>query len=192
DVCSSDLYDFTGQRDVAAFIRTAGEVGLHVIVRPGPYVCAEWELGGYPAWLLADPDIVLRSTDPKFTAPAARWLDRLGHELAPLFADRGGPIIAVQVENEYGSFGDDKAYLAWQREALVHAGFDHALLYTADGPPQLPKGTLPDLPAVVNFGPGGAQSAFTRLSAFRPGAPLMSGEYWAGWFDQWGTRHHTT
>jgi beta-galactosidase len=185
-------YDFSGQNDLATYIRTAGEVGLHVILRPGPYVCAEWELGGYPAWLLADPDLVLRSTDPKFTAPAARWLDRLGRELAPLFADRGGPIIAVQVENEYGSFGDDKAYLAWQRDALVHAGFDHALLYTADGPPQLPKGTLPDLPAVVNFGPGGAANAFTRLGAFRPGAPLMSGEYWAGWFDQWGARHHTT
>jgi len=185
-------YDFSGQYDVAAYIRTAGEVGLHVIVRPGPYVCAEWELGGYPAWLLADPGIELRSTDPAFTTPAGRWLDRLGRELAPLFADRGGPIIAVQVENEYGSFGDDKQYLAWQRAALVHAGFGHALLYTADGPAQLPRGTLPDVPAVVNFGPGDATDAFARLSAFRPGAPLMSGEYWAGWFDQWGERHHTT
>jgi beta-galactosidase len=185
-------YDFSGQNDVAAYIRIAGEVGLHVIVRPGPYVCAEWELGGYPAWLLANPDIVLRSPDPAFTAPASRWLDRLGHELAPLFADRGGPIIAVQVENEYGSFGDDKTYLAWQRAALAGAGFGHALLYTADGPAQLPRGTLPDVPAVVNFGPGDAMDAFTRLSAFRPGAPLMSGEYWAGWFDQWGERHQTT
>jgi beta-galactosidase len=185
-------YDFTGQRDVAEYIRLAGEVGLHVILRPGPYVCAEWEFGGYPAWLLASPDIVVRSTDPQFTAPAARWLDRLGHELAPLFADHGGPIIAVQVENEYGSFGDDKAYLAWQRDALVHAGFDHALLYTADGPAQLPKGTLTELPAVVNFGPGGAAKAFAALASFRPGAPSMSGEYWAGWFDQWGAKHHTT
>jgi len=185
-------YDFSGQNDVAAYIRTAGEVGLHVILRPGPYVCAEWELGGYPAWLFANPGIELRSPDPAFTTPAARWLDRLGRELAPLFADQGGPIIAVQVENEYGSFGDDKAYLAWQRDALMHAGFGHALLYTADGPAQLPRGTLPELPAVVNFGPGDATNAFARLSAFRPGAPVMSGEYWAGWFDQWGGRHHTT
>jgi beta-galactosidase len=185
-------YDFSGQHDVATYIRTAGEVGLHVIVRPGPYVCAEWDLGGYPAWLLANPAIELRSTDPAFTTPAARWLDRLGRELAPLFADQGGPIIAVQVENEYGSFGDDKAYLAWQRDALMHAGFGHALLYSADGPAQLPKGTLPEVPAVVNFGPGEATTAFARLSAFRPGAPVMSGEYWAGWFDQWGARHHTT
>jgi beta-galactosidase len=185
-------FTFSGQNDVAAYIRTAGEVGLHVIVRPGPYVCAEWDLGGYPAWLLAHPGIELRSTDPAFTTPAGRWLDRLGRELAPLFADRGGPIIAVQVENEYGSFGDDKPYLAWQRDALIRAGFGHALLYTADGPAQLPKGTLPDVPAVVNFGPGEATDAFARLAAFRPGAPVMSGEYWAGWFDQWGARHHTT
>ncbi len=185
-------YDFAGQKDVAAYIRLAGEVGLHVILRPGPYVCAEWELGGYPAWLFATPDIVLRSTDPAFTGPAARWLDRLGRELSPLLASRGGPIMAVQVENEYGSFGHDKAYMAWQRDALRHAGFDDVLLYTADGGAQLPNGTLPDLPAVVNFGTGGAEDSFARLEAFRPDGPLMNGEYWAGWFDQWGGPHHTT
>jgi beta-galactosidase len=185
-------YDFTGERDVAAFVRVAGEEGLHVIVRPGPYVCAEWELGGYPGWLLADSAIVLRSTDPRFTRPAERWLDRLGRELAPLLASRGGPIIAVQVENEYGSFDRDTAYMAWQRDALRHAGFRDVLLYTADGDVQLPRGTLPDLPAVVNFGTGGADSAFARLARFRPGAPLMSGEDWAGWFDQWRRPHART
>ena len=191
-------YDFTGQNDVASFIRLAQGEGLHVILRPGPYVCAEWDLGGYPAWLLADPAIVLRSTDERFTRPAARWLDRLGRELSPLLASRGGPIVAVQVENEYGSFDKDKAYLAWQRDALAHAGFGDALLYTADGDVQLPNGTLPDLPAVVNFGPGGAENAFARLRGFnadRGGAsmnPMMSGEYWAGWFEQWGQPQHTT
>src|SRR5207253_5428503 len=110
----------------------------------------------------------LRSTDERFTRPAERWLDRLGHELAPLLSSRGGPIIAVQVENEYGSFGGDKAYMNWQRAALEHAGFRDVLLYTADGDVQLPKGTLPDLPAVVNFGAGGAESSFSRLHAFRP------------------------
>ncbi len=185
-------YDFSGQRDIAAYVRAAQEEGLFVIVRPGPYVCAEWELGGYPAWLLADTAIVLRSTDPKFTKPAELWLDRLGRELSPLLATRGGPIIAVQVENEYGSFDDDKQYLHWQVEALRHAGFGDALLYTADGDVQLPKGTLPQLPAVVNFGPAEADSAFARLHDFRPDEPLMSGEYWAGWFDQWGRPHHDT
>ena len=177
---SPGQYDFSGQKDVAEFIRLAGEEGLHVILRPGPYVCAEWDLGGYPAWLFADTAIVLRSTDPNFTAPAERWLDRLGRELTPLLASHGGPIIAVQVENEYGSFDRDTAYMDWQRRALDHAGFTGIYRYTADGDVQLPRGTRPGLGAVVNFGIGGADSAFARLARFRPGAPLMSGEYWAG------------
>ena len=185
-------YDFAGQNDIAAFIRAAAAEGLHVIVRPGPYVCAEWDLGGYPAWLLADSGMVLRSTDTRFTKPAERWIARLGRELAPLLSAHGGPVIAVQVENEYGSFDKDKAYLTWHRDALVRAGFGHVLLYTADGDVQLPNGTLPDLPAVVNFGTGGAENAFKRLAAFRPNGPMMTGEYWAGWFDQWGRRHSTT
>ncbi|HEX6881242.1 MAG TPA: beta-galactosidase, partial [Terriglobales bacterium] len=98
------MYDFSGQNDVAEFIHEAQEEGLYVILRPGPYVCAEWDLGGLPAWLLADPDIVLRSKDDKFMVPAERWLKRLGKELTNLQSTRGGPIIAVQVENEYGSF----------------------------------------------------------------------------------------
>jgi beta-galactosidase len=185
-------YDFAGQNDVAEYIRTAQREGLNVILRPGPYVCAEWDLGGYPAWLLSDTAMILRSTQPRFTAAAAKWLDRLGRELGPLLASRGGPIIAVQVENEYGSFDRDKAYLAWQRDALRHAGFGRVRLYTADGDVQLRDGTLPDLPAVVNFGAGDADSSFARLARFRPGEPLMSGEYWAGWFDQWGGKHART
>ncbi|HUX35165.1 MAG TPA: beta-galactosidase family protein [Gemmatimonadaceae bacterium] len=184
--------DFSGQRDIAEYLRIAQQVGLHVILRPGPYVCAEWELGGYPGWLFADTSIVLRSTDPKFTKPAEAWLDTLGKVVTPFLASRGGPIIAVQVENEYGSFDKDKDYLRWQLGALRHAGFNDVYLFTADGDYQLPNGTLPELPAVVNFGPGEADSAFARLARFKPGEPLMSGEYWAGWFDQWGQPHHTT
>ena len=189
---SPGKYDFAGEKDVAEYIRIAGEEGLNVILRPGPYVCAEWDLGGYPAWLLADTTMMLRSTQPQFIAAASRWLDRLGRELAPLISGRGGPIIAVQVENEYGSFDKDKAYLAWQRDALLHGGFRGVHLYTADGDVQLPAGTLPDLPAVVNFGTGEADSSFARLARFRAGDPLMSGEYWAGWFDQWGGKHART
>ncbi|HUJ32627.1 MAG TPA: glycoside hydrolase family 35 protein [Candidatus Acidoferrum sp.] len=185
-------YNFSGQYDVAAFIRDAQEEGLYVILRPGPYSCAEWDLGGFPAWLLADPDIVLRSGDPKFMVPATRWLKRLGEELAPLQITRGGPIIAVQVENEYGSFDKDKQYLAGVRDALVNAGLGEAMLYTADGPEELPDGTLPDLSAVVNFGPGEAPQAFKTLANFRPDQPLMAGEYWDGWFDQWGRKHAAT
>jgi len=185
-------FDFTGQNDVAEFVREAQQEGLWVILRPGPYVCAEWDLGGYPAWLLADSAMVLRSADPRFTQPAVRWLDRLGRELAPLLATHGGPIIAVQVENEYGSFDHDTTYLDWQLAALRHAGLGDAYLYTADGDVQLPRGTLTGIPAVVNLGPGDAIESFAKLHAFRPHEPLMSGEYWAGWFDQWGRKHHAT
>ena len=185
-------YDFGGQYDVAEFIRMAQLEGLYVILRPGPYACAEWDLGGLPAWLLADPNIVLRSADEKFLGPAERWLKRLGQELVPLQITHGGPIIAVQVENEYGSFGNDKVYLGRIRDALKNAGLGEAMLYTADGGDELPNGTLPDLPAVVNFGPGEAKAEFAKLRKFRPGAPVMSGEYWDGWFDHWGEKHHDT
>jgi beta-galactosidase len=185
-------YDFGGQLDVAEFIREAQQEGLYVILRPGPYVCSEWDLGGLPAWLLADPKMELRGNNENFLKPAARWLARLGQELAPLEIARGGPIIAVQVENEYGSFGGDARYMSRIRDLITAAGFDGAMLYTADGPPELPRGTLDDLPAVVNFGPGEAESAFAALRAFRPVGPLMSGEYWDGWFDHWGERHNVT
>ncbi|MGA8340488.1 MAG: beta-galactosidase [Candidatus Sulfotelmatobacter sp.] len=186
------VYDFSGSRDVATFIRTAQEEGLYVILRPGPYACAEWDLGGLPAWLLADPNIVLRSADEKFLGPAERWLLRLGRELAPLQVTQGGPILAVQVENEYGSFGNDKEYMKRILAAIKNAGLGEVLLYTADGGDELPAGTLPDIHAVVNFGPGEAKTEFAKLQKFRRGHPLMSGEYWDGWFDHWGEHHHVT
>jgi len=186
------VYDFSGQLDVAAFVRAAQEEGLYVILRPGPYVCAEWDLGGLPAWLLADPTIVLRSDDPRFMHPVARWIKRLGQELAPLQATHGGPILAVQIENEYGSFDSDHQYMKHIYNSITDAGFSDSLLYTADGPEQLPKGTLPGVPAVVNFGPGEARHAFEVLAAFRPNQPVMAGEYWAGWFDEWGGKHAHT
>jgi beta-galactosidase len=187
-----EVYDFSGNKDVAAFIRMAQEEGLYVILRPGPYSCAEWDLGGYPAWLLADSAMVLRSNDPKFMEPATKWIARLGKEVANLQVGHGGPIIAVQVENEYGSFDKDKVYLGSIRDALKSAGFTDALLYTSDGPEELADGTLLDLPAVVNFGPGYAEKGLAIMEKFRPGAPLMIGEYWDGWFDHWGEPHHTT
>jgi beta-galactosidase len=185
-------YDFSGQLDVAEFIREAQQEGLHVILRVGPYVCSEWDLGGYPAWLLADSKMELRDKQENFLRPTRKWLVRLGQELAPLQITRSGPIIAVQVENEYGSFGDDSAYMAKIRDFITEAGFNGAMLYTADGADELPRGALPGLPAVVNFGPGEAQSAFEALRKFRPTGPLMSGEYWDGWFDHWGGQHNVT
>jgi beta-galactosidase len=186
------VYDFSGQYDVAEFIREAQQEGLYVILRPGPYACAEWEWGSYPAWLLKQKGIVVRSSDPKFMAPAKTWLKRLGQELAPLQIENGGPIIAVQVENEYGSFASDHAYMEQIKQALEEAGFTKAMLYTADGPEQVPNGSLPELPAVINFGPGEAKSGFEKLHSLRPRGPFMAGEYWAGWFDHWGDKHHVT
>jgi len=186
------VYDFSGMLDAAAFIRMAQEEGLYVILRPGPYACAEWDLGGLPAWLLADPDIVLRSSDEKYMRPAERWLQRLGQELAPLQITRGGPIIAVQVENEYGSFGSDHEYMKRILAALKSAGLGEVLLYTADGGDELSAGTLSGIHAVVNFGPGEAKEEFAKLQKFRPGSPMMSGEYWDGWFDHWGSKHEVT
>ena len=186
------VYDFSGQLDVAAFARAAQQEGLYVILRVGPYICSEWDLGGLPAWLLADPKMMLRSRAESFLRPAAKWLKRLGRELAPLEITRGGPIIAVQVENEYGSFSRDKVYMSRIRDAIKDAGFRDVILFTADGVAELPQGTLADLPAVVNFGPGDAPSEFAKLRAFRPQGPMMSGEYWAGWFDHWGEPHQVT
>lgn len=189
-------YDFTGQRDVAEFIREAQQEGLYVILRPGPYSCGEWDLGGYPAWLLRDRSLKLRSLDPKYQQAASRWMDRLGKELAPLQIDRGGPIIAVQVENEYGSFQDakenDHAYMERAKAMVLHAGFTDSLLYTADGPEELTRGSLPELPAAVDFGTGEAEKGFALYRKLHPEGPWFCAEYWAGWFDHWGAKHEHT
>jgi beta-galactosidase len=185
------VFDFSGNNDVAEFVREAQQEGLYVILRPGPYSCAEWEFGGFPSWLLKDHSMVVRSSDPKFVAAARTWLLRLGKEVAPLQIGNGGPIIAVQVENEYGSYGSDHGYMESIHHILVDAGFTKAQLYTADGADELTNGSLPELPAVINFGTGDAKGEFPKLKKLRPDGPFMSGEYWAGWFDHWGAAHET-
>ena len=189
------VYDFSGNNDVAEFIREAQREGLFVILRPGPYACAEWEFGGFPAWLLKDHSLVMRSSDPKFLEPAGRWIKRLGKELAPLQVGNGGPILMVQVENEYGSFGDDHAYMQEIHRMLVDAGFTKSVLYTADGAEQIPAGSLPDLPVGINFGgstAGQAEKEFGILKKLRPNGPFLNSEFWDGWFDHWGGKHGTT
>ena len=185
-------FDFKGDHDVAEYVREAQRQGLNVIVRPGPYVCSEWEWGGFPYWLANIPGIQIRQNNPQFLKASARWLDRLGKELAPLTVKHGGPIILCQVENEYGSFGNDHVYMEAIYRQLLHAGFD-CQMYTADGSGRsmLDGGTLPDLPAAINFG-GGAPGEFANLAAFRKSGPRMNGEFWCGWFDHWGEQHHTS
>lgn len=189
------VYEFSGNNDVAEFVREAQQEGLYVILRPGPYVCAEWEFGGYPAWLLKDHSIVVRSSDPKYVAAVDRWIKRLGEELAPLQIGDGGPIILIQVENEYGSFDDDHAYMERLRHMLLDAGFTESQLYTADGPDTIAKGSLPELPVGINFaawGPNAAEKAFATLKHLRPNGPFFNSEFYGGWFDHWGGAHALT
>ncbi|MGB6975370.1 MAG: beta-galactosidase family protein [Terracidiphilus sp.] len=190
-------FDFTGQNDLAAFLRIAHDEGLYVILRPGPYVCAEWEFGGFPSWLLKDRTTVVRSLDRRFIKPAADWFQHLGTVVKPFLLVNGGPIFAVQVENEYGSFGKDHAYMQAIRQLVMDSGMGGTakhptLLYTADGGVQLPDGSILGLPAAVNFGPGDGAAETARLRAFRPNGPRWVGEYWDGWFDHWGHDHVTT
>ena len=126
------VFDFSGQADIAEFVRIAQEEGLYVILRPGPYVCAEWDFGGYPSWLLKEKDLTYRSKDPRFMSYCERYIKELGKQLAPLTINNGGNIIMVQVENEYGSYAADKEYLAAIRDMLQEAGFN-VPLFTCDG-----------------------------------------------------------
>lgn len=183
-------FNFKGNEDAAAFVKAAGEEGLFVLLRPGPYACAEWEWGGYPYWLAKIPGLKVRSTDPRFLEACKRYMTRLGKELSSLELAKGGPILMVQVENEYGSFGSDKVYLGAIRDMIRGAGFNGAL-YTVDGSWVLQGGTLPDVMPAVNFGDD-PKKHFEVLDKFRPDAPHMNGEYYPGWFDQWGMEHSVT
>lgn len=178
--------DFTGWRDVARFIRLAGEVGLDVYVRPSPYICAEWSNGGIPFWLSARTS-ALRTSDPVFTEAVDRWFDALIPQLVPLQAAHGGPIRLIQVENEYGSFGSDAGYLAHQRDALLSRGMVE-LLTTADGtmPDMVLNGSIPGVMGTFTFGTGVQEAVALR----RDDHHLMCSELWGGWFDHWGEKHH--
>ncbi len=187
-------FDFSGNLDLAEYLRTAQQEGLWVLLRPGPYICSEWDFGGFPAWLLADPEMHVRTTDPKFLQAAEKYMKRVGKEAAHLEIAKGGPILAVQVENEYGSFGKDKVYMNAVRKMIVDSGFQGSL-YTADGSgaQNLAGGTLEGVVSVINFGDtANVEREFANLAKFRTGVPRMNGEYWCGWFDHWGEKHHTT
>ncbi|WP_420239576.1 glycoside hydrolase family 35 protein [Telmatobacter bradus] len=186
-------FDFSGNADLAEFLREAQQEGLYMMLRVGPYSCAEWEFGGFPAWLLQDPKngLTLRSNDPAFTEPAEKWLKRLAQEVGPLQIGRGGPVIAAQIENEYGNFGSDAAYMEHLRQIFLKVGFNDCLLYTANPSRTIAKGSIPGVFAAVNFGIGHADVGLNALAQLRPGAPLFAAEYWPGWFDHWGEPHQT-
>ena len=185
-------FDFTGQNDIAAFCRLAQKNGMYVIVRPGPYVCAEWEMGGLPWWLLKKKDIHLREQDPYFMDRVSKFMAKVGEQLAPLTIQNGGPIIMVQVENEYGSYGEDKAYVSAIRDIVRQSGFDKVTLFQCDWASNFTRNGLDDLVWTMNFGTGSdIDSQFSRLRDLRPESPLMCSEFWSGWFDKWGARHET-
>ena len=189
------VFDFTGQNDVAEFCRLAKKHGMYVIVRPGPYVCAEWEMGGLPWWLLKKKDIRLREQDPYFMSCVDRFEKKVAEQLAPLTIQHGGPIIMVQVENEYGSYGEDKAYISQIRDTL-RKYWDtpnaKTTLFQCDWNSNFEKNGLNDLTWTMNFGTGAKiDDQFSRLRELRPNSPLMCSEFWSGWFDKWGARHET-
>ncbi|NUP53036.1 MAG: beta-galactosidase [Catenulispora sp.] len=180
-------FDFDGILDLAAFLDQAAAEGLHVLLRPGPYICAEWEGGGLPSWLLAEPGMVLRSTEPGFLAAVDRYLDALMDIVLPRLGTRGGPILAVQVENEYGAYGFDTVYLEQLAQALLSRGID-VPLFTSDQPGDLAAGALPGVLSTANFG-GKVTASLAALRAQQPTGPLMCTEFWNGWFDHWGGIH---
>ena len=185
-------FNFTGQNDIAAFCRLAQKNGMYVIVRPGPYVCAEWEMGGLPWWLLKKKDIRLREQDPYFMDRVSKFMAKVGEQLAPLTIQNGGPIIMVQVENEYGSYGEDKAYVSAIRDIVRQSGFDKVTLFQCDWASNFTRNGLDDLLWTMNFGTGSdIDSQFSRLRELRSESPLMCSEFWSGWFDKWGARHET-
>ncbi len=184
-------FDFTGRFDIRRFIKTAQEVGLYAIVRPGPYICAEWDFGGLPAWLLKDRNMRLRCAYPDYLQHVSDFYHRLFEEIGDLQQSEGGNIIAMQIENEYGSYGNDKEYLRYIEKLMLDCG-TKVMLFTSDGDDNsmLSGGTLPDVFKTLNFG-SRASEIFNAMDRFHENTPKMCTEFWCGWFDHWGEEHHT-
>lgn len=184
-------FDFSGILDIEKYLEIAQKVGLYAIVRPGPYICAEWDFGGLPAWLLKDKNMQIRCMYPDYLKCVERFYKELLPRLVPHLESHGGNIIAMQVENEYGSYGNDKDYLRYVEKLTRDCGID-CLLFTSDGNTNnmISGGSLPDIYKVLNFG-SRSRTAFNVLKGFENDGPNMCGEFWCGWFDHWRDSHHT-
>ncbi|KAJ8400364.1 hypothetical protein AAFF_G00397470 [Aldrovandia affinis] len=182
------LFNFQNHLDLEAYIRLAEEVGLWVILRPGPYICSEWDLGGLPSWLLRDKNMKLRTTYRGFTGAVSSFFDELIPRVVPLQYMRGGPIIAVQVENEYGSYAKDNQYMPFIKEALLARGI-RELLLTSDNREGLKCGGVAGALKTINLQKL-TSGVVNYLAHMQPERPQMVMEFWCGWFDVWGDRHH--
>lgn len=183
---SEGHFDFsTGNRHIAEFVRLAQDEGLWVLLRPGPYVCAEWDFGGIPAYLLRDPELKIRSLNAHYMAAVERYIAALAREIRPLLIANGGPILMVQLENEYGSYGNDRGYMARLRE-LWATNDIQGPFYTADGPTpyMLEAGTVPGAAVGLDSGTDDKQWALAR--SINPGVPIFSSETYPGWLTHWG------
>lgn len=181
-----------GDLDLGRFLDLVAAEGMHAIVRPGPYICAEWDNGGLPAWLFRDPEVGVRRSEPHYLEAVSGYLRRVYEIVAPRQVDAGGPVILVQIENEYGAYGSDTAYLAELVRVTRDAGISVPLTTIDQPTPQmLADGSLPGLHLTASFGSRTAERLAT-LREFQPTGPLMCMEFWCGWFDDWGSHHHTT
>nr|XP_002712645.1 beta-galactosidase-1-like protein isoform X1 [Oryctolagus cuniculus] len=187
------VYNFNGSRDLIAFLNEASVADLLVILRPGPYICAEWEMGGLPSWLLRKPNIHLRTSDPDFLAAVDSWFKVLLPKIYPFLYHNGGNIISIQVENEYGSYKACDFHYMRHLAGLFRALLgDKILLFTTDGPEGLKCGSLHGLYTTVDFGPADNMTRiFTLLRKYEPRGPLVNSEYYTGWLDYWGQNHST-
>ncbi|XP_037542328.1 beta-galactosidase-1-like protein [Nematolebias whitei] len=187
------VYNFTGDRDLEYFLNLANQTGLLVILRPGPYICAEWEMGGLPAWLLQKPNIILRSADTDYLEAVNNWLAVLLPKIKPWLYINRGNIITVQVENEYGSYyACDYNYMRHLQTMFRFFLGEDVVLFTTDGntDKEMTCGTLDGLYATVDFGADtNISDAFERQRRFEPHGPLVNSEFYTGWLDHWGDQH---
>lgn len=183
-------FDFSDNLDLGEYLDMINELGMFAIVRPGPYICSEWEFGGFPWWLLNYDGINLRCCDETYIQKVTNYFNKLIPIISSRQTECGGPVIMVQVENEYGSYGSDSVYIRRLADILISNGIT-CPLFTSDGAndTMLSGGTVPEIFSTCNFG-SKADANFKALRSFQKNGPLMCAEYWNGWFDHWGEKHH--